>query len=61
MKGDATAELINVAITALRLLEAEWVLQVLIEEGTQQVKRIEVELLESERHWDVATFIEIRG
>lgn len=61
LKGHCAAELVDVAIAALGLLKAEWVISVLIEEGAQKVKWIEVELFESEWHRDVAALIEIRG
>ena len=59
LQRNETAELVNDTATSLRLLEAEWVLNIVVEERTEHFKWIEVELFDGERHRDVASLVKI--
>lgn len=61
MKRDESTKLVNILATALALVEAQRVLNIIVEEGAKEVEGVEVELLNSERHWNVATLIQVRG
>ena len=61
MQRDAATQFIDVAAGTLSLLEAQRILNIVIEEGTKQVERIEVEFFEGKRHRNVATLVKFSG
>ena len=59
LKRNETAELVNNSTTSLSLLEAERVLNIIVEKCTEHLKWTEVVLFDGERHRDVASLVEV--
>ena len=59
LKRNETAELVDNSATSLRLLEAERVLNIVVEKCAEHLKWIEVVLFDGVRHRDVASLVKV--